>query len=624
MSDASVLNLEPGQVVGGYTLITRLGSGAMGSVWRVRDDGNNEYAMKILRDSLNDEQAGTSSNSATKAQLTARERLRREALALQKIRHPGVCNIVDMELDDALAFIVTTLIEGKNLREDVALNGRYTHEDLERLSAKLMDAVQAVHDAGIVHRDIKPTNVMVSATGPVLVDFGIAMGEGESHVTRTGLVMGTPGFIAPEVIDGAESSERTDWWSVASVLAFAATGKPVFGTQPMMAVLEREASGNANLTGLPSQTMQAFRAALEPDPARRCGPGELFEAIRADAMMPSAESADEEGMLPFEFIDPQTRVMNENSTVPLADTSPRNLWSDTVDNETTLLTRSFQPLTLPFTQQPPGYSALEPRGYDSPTSTPSFDVVDVKKNAYLSRGNIPVLLLAPIFAILAASLPLLAVFLECMTIWLFLIFGCNATMQLKREAKRGGERKSSDAAVRIVSLPWHIVKAFFLTIPKLLIFLILLALTTVCVNGIAKTQTTTASVELLGKTLLVPLPTPSPLSTVGLVFALSCAFGWFLNVWVWHSAELRIGAGVMVGLSAKQQRVLADRMRDDAVVILGETGTENGIEPIEEPARTGKLGKIMVTVCCSLLLILAIAELFTLPELSWIPSASYL
>ena len=113
-------------------------------------------------------------------------------MALQKVRHPGVCGIVDMELDDALAFIVTELIEGKNLREDVRVNGRYVGDDLERLARKLIEAVQAVHAAGIVHRDIKPTNVMVSNTGPMLVDFGIAMGEGESHVTRTGLVMGTP------------------------------------------------------------------------------------------------------------------------------------------------------------------------------------------------------------------------------------------------------------------------------------------------------------------------------------------------------------------------------------------------------------------------------------------------
>lgn len=166
-----------------------------------------------------------------------------------------MCGIVDMELDDTLAFIVTELIEGKNLKDDVAANGRYVGDDLERLARKLIEATKAVHAAGIVHRDIKPTNVMVSAAGPVLVDFGIAMGEGESHVTRTGLVMGTPGFIAPEIIDGAESDDATDWWSVASVLAFAATGAPVFGTKPMMAVLEREASGNANLSGLPAGTL---------------------------------------------------------------------------------------------------------------------------------------------------------------------------------------------------------------------------------------------------------------------------------------------------------------------------------------------------------------------------------
>ena len=207
-------------------------------------------------------------------------------MALKKVNHPGVCGIVDMELDDSLAFIVTELIEGRNLKEDVEVNGRYIGDDLERLARKLIDATKAVHAAGIVHRDIKPTNVMVSAAGPVLVDFGIAMGEGESHVTRTGLVMGTPGFIAPEIIEGAESDEMTDWWSVASVLAFAATGAPVFGTKPMMAVLEREASGNANLTGLPAGTMAVFRSALNPDRSKRCTPDQLLNAIAVDALDP--------------------------------------------------------------------------------------------------------------------------------------------------------------------------------------------------------------------------------------------------------------------------------------------------------------------------------------------------
>ena len=182
MSDLSALNLEAGSLVGGYTLISRLGSGAMGSVWRVRDDGGHQYAMKILRDSLSDDD----SPQQQRDELTARERLRREAMALQKVRHPGVCGIVDMELDDALAFIVTELIEGKNLREDVRVNGRYVGDDLERLARKLIEAVRAVHAAGIVHRDIKPTNVMVSSTGPVLVDFGIAMGEGDAYRSGDG------------------------------------------------------------------------------------------------------------------------------------------------------------------------------------------------------------------------------------------------------------------------------------------------------------------------------------------------------------------------------------------------------------------------------------------------------
>lgn len=302
MSDLNALNLESGEVVGGYTLISRLGSGAMGSVWRVRDDGGTTYAMKILRDSLTDESVAGSGSASTalhdpdlKPDVTPRERLRREAMALKKVNHPGVCGIVDMELDDTLAFIVTELIEGKNLKDDVAANGRYVGDDLERLARKLIEATKAVHAAGIVHRDIKPTNVMVSAAGPVLVDFGIAMGEGESHVTRTGLVMGTPGFIAPEIIDGAESDDATDWWSVASVLAFAATGAPVFGTKPMMAVLEREASGNANLSGLPAGTLAAFRSALDPDRRDRCTPDQLLNAIALDALNPNVWQGEQAG-----------------------------------------------------------------------------------------------------------------------------------------------------------------------------------------------------------------------------------------------------------------------------------------------------------------------------------------
>ena len=272
----SLFSLTPGEVVGGYTLVEPLGSGGMGTVWTVRDEAGHLFAMKLLRGDL------PQTPAQEQEEKKERMRLRREALALSKIRHPGVASIVDMELDDALAFIVTERIEGENLRDDVADNGRYEGEDLELLTEKLASAVQAVHEAGVIHRDIKPTNIMISASGPILVDFGIAMEQGETHMTQTGLVMGTPGFIAPEVVEGAESDAESDWWSLASVLGFAATGKPIFGTTPIMTVLQREAAGTADLRGLPLRTARAFELALSPSRADRIPMTKVLAAIRAD------------------------------------------------------------------------------------------------------------------------------------------------------------------------------------------------------------------------------------------------------------------------------------------------------------------------------------------------------
>jgi eukaryotic-like serine/threonine-protein kinase len=417
MSDLNALDLKAGDIVGGYTLISRLGGGAMGSVWRVRDGGGQMYAMKILRDSLKDDSETNSDDASSEGTLTngdgtigssshtgqgngdndpnershhhnhdihvtARERMRREAIAMRKINHPGVCAIVDMELEDSLAFIVTELIEGKNLRDDVAANGRYVGDDLQRLAAKLIDAVQAVHAQGIIHRDIKPTNVMISASGPVLVDFGIAMTEGESHVTRTGLVMGTPGFIAPEIIDGAESDEATDWWSLASVIAFAATGRPVFGSKPMMAVLEREASGNANLAGLAPNTLAALRSALNPDPSKRCSPQDLLQGITLDTLNPfengELSNAESNDAMPWPLENNDTSAKTDNTqevmppfgrdlrTDPDSGSpiqgNPRSMWTD---DPTDLLTRQPDPVQ----RQPADSTRLmaQPKGSETTT-----------------------------------------------------------------------------------------------------------------------------------------------------------------------------------------------------------------------------------------------------------------
>ena len=687
MSDLSAANLESGSLVGGYTLMSRLGSGAMGSVWRVRDDGGHQYAMKILRDSLSDDD---DSAQRQRDQLTARERLRREAMALRKVRHPGVCGIVDMELDDALAFIVTELIEGKNLREDVRINGRYVGDDLERLARKLIEAVRAVHAAGIVHRDIKPTNVMVSNTGPVLVDFGIAMGEGESHVTRTGLVMGTPGFIAPEIIDGAESDEKTDWWSVASVLAFAATGKPVFGTKPMMTVLERAAAGSADLAGLPAGTMAAFRAALNPDRTKRCSPEDLLQAIAVDALNPqswaTAGNGDEtEAMPPFtespdnprilwrlqddtadegavgtrplpqpgettqvidlpgmdatqviapigeaeddagtsgeggnwagdedndsisdetEILPPDERIGGTRTLPTATQTMPATTWTmpgdtQTMPGGTRTLPQSTRVMpTAQATRTLPAQDAWNPAEeatridpnikpalqrlamQQPPSVIPQSDVAaarqspasfqpaqqamnmpnavnapiamgeapnpaNVKRGAMLGRGLLPCALMAIPVAVCGLFSLWIAFSAALIIACALAAIGFNTEAQLEREGKRGGGRKGSDWLLRLVGLPWHVVKGLGMAVARTLIMLAVVALGLSIATVVLQLPYAIVDTNVLG--LSIPLPTliEGPLSKSGLAQAAFCAIGWLVAMVTPGATVMRLGGGAL-------------------------------------------------------------------------------
>ena len=569
----SALNLQAGDMVGGYTLVSRLGTGAMGSVWRVRDGGGQTYAMKILLDSLSNEGDEAAQDPNLKERVTARERLRREALALRKIHHPGVCGIVDMELDDTLAFIVTELIEGRNLKEDVEVNGAYVGNDLERLADKLIDAIKAVHAAGIVHRDIKPTNVMVSATGPVLVDFGIAMGEDEGHVTRTGLVMGTPGFIAPEVVDGAESSEATDWWSLASVLAFAATGEPVFGTKPMMAVLERAAAGNAHLAGLPPHTLAAFRSALNPDPQRRCTPDQLLHAIALDAFdplawqprdAPTAETDETEVVRPFDAALPGHRaqpgaVLQRTSPVQRhrGDDEPRTIWLGSSDdgyvNRTSVMPLTPDQCTVALRSDGLGAggvaatSALSAPIYqEEPAHPAALNPVDIKYGQYLAHGTLPLALLAFVPAVAALLHPFACVPTAAVLLWLLLTLGLNVTAQLERESRRGGMRKGGDVAWRLLSLPWHLAKAAVLALGRTALF--------ACADiaGVIA-----AALVLHLPWAMMPLPggiwphaipwlTDGSLSATGLALACMAAASWLLSVFWPHATTLRLGIGSLL------------------------------------------------------------------------------
>ncbi|WP_402468188.1 serine/threonine-protein kinase [Isoptericola aurantiacus] len=261
--------LAPGTDIGGYTIVSVLGRGAMGAVYEARDGGGQRVALKLLHAHVDANPAG-------------RQRLRREVAALQRLRHPAVAQVLDAEFEGPHAFVVTELVDGLTLEEEVDARGPLDLADLFSLADQLADALESVHSAGVVHRDLKPSNVMVTGHGPSLIDFGIAQGPEDARTTMTGFVMGTPGYIAPELLDGGDPVPETDWWSWAALLAFAATGRSPFGVRPTDLVLRRSRQGRADLVGVPARTATALAGALHADPAQRWGPTDVVRAIRRD------------------------------------------------------------------------------------------------------------------------------------------------------------------------------------------------------------------------------------------------------------------------------------------------------------------------------------------------------
>lgn len=239
------------QEFGGYRLIERIGTGGMGTVYRALNGDGVWVAVKIL-------------HPAISADPQARARLAREVATMRRVHGAGVAELLDAEVEDDDAFVVTELIDGPTLYEDVREYGAYSAAELAGLAQGLRQALERIHAAGVVHRDLKPSNVMMSASGPVLIDFGIAQVADDARFTQTGLVSGTAGYLDPQALQGEDPSPAGDWWSWAAVLAFAATGRAPFGKGPTGAVISRVYGHEADLAGLPVSTAQILRAALSP------------------------------------------------------------------------------------------------------------------------------------------------------------------------------------------------------------------------------------------------------------------------------------------------------------------------------------------------------------------------
>jgi predicted Ser/Thr protein kinase len=243
--------------LGPYRLQERLGEGGMGAVYLARDRDKRPVAVKVL-------------HSRVAAEPTARRRLAREVEAMRRVQSPFVAEVLDADVDSKFPYIVTRYVPGQTLDHSVREHGPLSPAALERLARGLAQALVAVHAAGVVHRDLKPGNVMLRSGDPVVIDFGIAYtGADSTRLTQTGMFMGTPGYLAPEVIEGQPSSEASDIHSWGATLAFAATGRPPFGTGSFENVFYRIVQGHADIDGIPAPLAQLLAAALSRDPRRR-------------------------------------------------------------------------------------------------------------------------------------------------------------------------------------------------------------------------------------------------------------------------------------------------------------------------------------------------------------------
>ena len=241
--------------LGPYRLLDRIGEGGMGVVYLARDRQHRTVAVKVLR-------AGASDPNALR-------RLAREVATMRRVRSPFVAEVIDEDLAGDLPYIVTRYVPGHTLDQVVSAQGPLRGPVLAGLARGLADALAAVHAAGVVHRDLKPGNVMMVGGSPVVIDFGIAQGPDASRLTMTGMFMGTPGYLAPEVIEGQPSSEASDVHAWGATVAFAATGRPPFGSGGYEAIFYRILNGQPDLEGAPPTLLPLLAAAMAREPSHR-------------------------------------------------------------------------------------------------------------------------------------------------------------------------------------------------------------------------------------------------------------------------------------------------------------------------------------------------------------------
>ncbi|QXE39479.1 ABC transporter substrate-binding protein [Streptomyces sp. GMY02] len=253
--------------VGGFLLLGRLGAGGMGVVYLARSTGGTLVALKVIRAEYADD-------------ADFRVRFRREAEAAARLGGPWLVPVRDAAPEAPEPWLATAFVPGPSLADAVRLHGPLPVRGVRVLGARLAEALTEVHSAGLVHRDVKPGNVLLALDGPRLIDFGIARSSGSTALTASGVVIGSPGFLSPEQAQSrADIGPPSDVFSLGCVLVYAATGARPFGTGSAPAVLFRTVHEAPDLAKVPLVLVELLTACLAKDPADRPTADELRGAL---------------------------------------------------------------------------------------------------------------------------------------------------------------------------------------------------------------------------------------------------------------------------------------------------------------------------------------------------------
>jgi hypothetical protein len=273
----AVGRLRPGDPrhIAGFDVVGRLGEGGMGVVYLAEHPDMGPAAVKFVR-------TGDTNAAAFRA------RFRREIEAVERVRSPRVARVLAADADATLPWLATAFVDGPTLHEAVSDSGPISGDRLVALAVALADALAAVHDADVVHRDLKPSNILLTPETPVVIDFGIATLREAPALTKTGTALGSPGWMAPEQVQGRPCGPAADVFSWGLVVGFAASGRSPFGKGPADALFYRIVHEQPDLPDMPDPLAMLVRSALAKDPDHRPEVGTMLARLTGQPVEPTA------------------------------------------------------------------------------------------------------------------------------------------------------------------------------------------------------------------------------------------------------------------------------------------------------------------------------------------------